>query len=807
MYQILSHNILFLIVISVLLIKTNYAAYFSDVHWSTAIKLSQYESYRSVTLLSYNVPEQTADVSFSFQAKTSGKACTFREVHVYLQQGSYPLVTPYNETYPPNFYLNRTDLFHIEIQKDADAVSYIISSPRPGTWYFAAFLPKPTSDKIQIKELDKSCMYGMFVVVESRGYDNIEEISTEKSQHVHLTQQATQSQALYRFVLPKDTVEYTVKIDNCIVTSLDTSAEQTNTSNVNETEPVLPSRSTNCPIVMTIEAEMLPSPKSKLKLACGNKTVCSKTVLSPVLHKWTYILLTVDNDFNVSEIQFQLHFEKKGCESLKLLLPKTIYEATTREKNSNSLQLSQDSCIKMASLGRFIFNQLTFNLSYLLSEPGPIPIPAMLDKLYIPDYQVLVTDISVQEGTDIGGTLVLDVRFIKASLETSKHSIVLYVCLMKNSIPGGETIASCETGVQIILNTTSEQLEDTVYVPYPEVGIWYLALNSRCYKKDTMAVIRCLGAPQVDIDLSISGCLDGQCGEYGACQDYISGVHVFSSCKCFAGWRGYGCTDGTHGRTKNEELVALLLLTLSNLFFVPSIIVALYRRYFTEAAVYTYTMFWSAIYHACDASDLVYYCLLDYDLLSFADFLGSIYSFWVTMLAMAVIPTKVRTFAQALGALGVAVGVEYKRHGIFAFALPAGIAAIVMFGSWGLQCKRRRKLFPQKRYILLHLIPGVILAFTGMGIFAFLETEENYKYTHSCWHVAMSLSVVFLLPGRQTKGIDITETSSNNLTNNNSATNSRIVLSSYADMPNGHVTSSESVEISMGDNPAYSPPE
>lgn len=121
-----------------------------------------------------------------------------------------------------------------------------------------------------------------------------------------------------------------------------------------------------------------------------------------------------------------------------------------------------------------------------------------------------------------------------------------------------------------------------------------------------------------------------------------------------------------------------------------------------------------------------------------------------------------------------------------------------------MQCKRQRKLFPQKRYILLHLIPGAVLAFTGMAIFAFLETEENYKYTHSCWHVAMSLSVVFLLPGLQKKGINITDSSSNNLTNNNSASNSRIVLSSYADMPNGH---SESVEISMGDNPAYSSPD
>lgn len=103
-----------------------------------------------------------------------------------------------------------------------------------------------------------------------------------------------------------------------------------------------------------------------------------------------------------------------------------------------------------------------------------------------------------------------------------------------------------------------------------------------------------------------------------------------------------------------------------------------------------------------------------------------------------------------------------------------------------------------------------MLAVTGMVLFAFLETEDNYKFTHSAWHVAMSLSIIFLLPLRRQKGIDrstsatITVTNTDNATNSN---NSRIVLCSYAEIPNGHVTNSDSEEIDMGDNIAYMPPD
>ena len=76
---------------------------------------------------------------------------TYSIVFRYFQHGSYPLVTPYNETYPDYFYLNRTDAYHVALKKDADFVTFELMAPRPGTWYFASFLPKATSDKIEQK--------------------------------------------------------------------------------------------------------------------------------------------------------------------------------------------------------------------------------------------------------------------------------------------------------------------------------------------------------------------------------------------------------------------------------------------------------------------------------------------------------------------------------------------------------------------------------------------------------------------------------------------------------------------------------
>lgn len=64
---------------------------------------------------------------------------------------------------------------------------------------------------------------------------------------------------------------------------------------------------------------------------------------------------------------------------------------------------------------------------------------------------------------------------------------------------------------------------------------------------------------------------------------------------CSTGWGGWSCTDDTKAQSVSAQNLATLLLTLSNLMFLPAIAVAVYRYYLVEASVYTYTMFFSTV--------------------------------------------------------------------------------------------------------------------------------------------------------------------------------------------------------------------
>lgn len=62
------------------------------------------------------------------------------------------------------------------------------------------------------------------------------------------------------------------------------------------------------------------------------------------------------------------------------------------------------------------------------------------------------------------------------------------------------------------------------------------------------------------------------------------------------------------------------------------------------------------------------------------------------------------------------------------------------------RCYHSRSCHPTVHDWLTNLLPGILLATIGLSLFAFVETEDNYKYIHSAWHVAISLSISFLLP-------------------------------------------------------------
>ncbi|XP_076352637.1 post-GPI attachment to proteins factor 6-like [Tachypleus tridentatus] len=120
---------------------------------------------------------------------------------------------------------------------------------------------------------------------------------------------------------------------------------------------------------------------------------------------------------------------------------------------------------------------------------------------------------------------------------------------------------------------------------------------------------------------------------------------------------------------------------------------------------------------------------------------------------MADLPTTLQSLAHMAGAVGIALAVEYDRTGLWVFVTPCGIGLIILLISWLSHCRYEGACYPRKRTWLLCLLPGVISVCVGVIIFTILQTDDNYKYVHSTWHISVALSVLFLLPERrETKG-------------------------------------------------------
>ncbi|XP_078237485.1 post-GPI attachment to proteins factor 6 isoform X2 [Pogona vitticeps] len=244
----------------------------------------------------------------------------------------------------------------------------------------------------------------------------------------------------------------------------------------------------------------------------------------------------------------------------------------------------------------------------------------------------------------------------------------------------------------------------------------------------------------------LSPCFE-DCGTYGQCSLMRRHGYLYAGCNCKAGWRGWSCTDGTKAQSLGTQTLATLTLTLSNLFFLPAIAVALYRYYLVEASVYTFTMFFSTFYHACDQPGVVVLCIMDYDTVQYCDFLGSVVSFWVTILCMARIKNILKYVLCVVGTLFIAMSLHLDRRGVWNMMAPCLVAIILMTAIWASRCVTRRHCYPPswKRWAFF-LFPGISLAVVAVVVYVFMETTENYYYTHSLWHILVAISLVFLLP-------------------------------------------------------------
>ena len=353
---------------------------------------------------------------------------------------------------------------------------------------------------------------------------------------------------------------------------------------------------------------------------------------------------------------------------------------------------------------------------------------------------------------DSGGTLDIFIRSypLNGTSTNNQINMSLIGCL-NNEISDN---SNCSDGL-LELNNTNLGSQSEWHIPYPLSGTWTLDLNLVC---DSPSLV-CDDLEQgIFLNIAVRSCIDGcEANEYhGDCGIYRSDAILFVACRCKVGWMGLACNDGRNALSYDTQLLHTLLLTLSNLMFIPCVILAIYRKYYTEAVVYFFVLFMSSFYHACDQPGQVIYCLIRYETLQFSDFLSSITAIFFTLIAVAKLPLAWESLLHTIGLIVVAVCVSYDRFNVWTTVIPAVVGVAIVVSQWGLKCHKRKKCYPGKKKTLFSIIPGVVCAGVGLSLYAFVETSENYYLVHSLWHILMAMAVLFLLPvERKFKNCDV----------------------------------------------------
>lgn len=198
-------------------------------------------------------------------------------------------------------------------------------------------------------------------------------------------------------------------------------------------------------------------------------------------------------------------------------------------------------------------------------------------------------------------------------------------------------------------------------------------------------------------------------------------------------------------------LLELLLLVLSNIMFLPSVYFAYKRKYYVESIVYASTCFFSTFYHACDAGEnILSFCIARVSVLQFSDFFSALLSIWVTLIAIANLSTIWPSLYHMGGAIIIAFGVTVNRYSLWVFAVPAGVGVCIIVVSWYLHYRKNGLLPASKRYLYVKLPIGGVIVGLGLIMYAALQTQANYKYIHSLWHIIMAIAVIILLPTEST---------------------------------------------------------
>ncbi|XP_006894921.1 PREDICTED: transmembrane protein 8A [Elephantulus edwardii] len=681
----------------------------SELFSQTPQRLSFYSWYGSSRLFRFQVPPDTILLRWLLQvSRGRGPLCSDMEITVHFRYGAPPVINPLDTSFPDNTSVPAS--FHIQMQLQTMLQinsSINISHPAPGDWFLAAHLP-PSPEKIQVKGFIPSCAYilqpDMLVL-------RAVEVSVLEPE-VPLPQTLFLSRPSYlKIFIPEFTRELVLELQNCVSNG-----------------------SLACPVRLSVGSVTLPNDFQRVLTCDGQSQACRLLLHSPPWDRWLQV--TAESLVGPKvPVTFSIIASLTDCRPWTMNVQHILQGGFNQSLNASVGPKDpghSPSCLASFPVLREDLDVVSvrFRLLNRVSVQAQPRIPSVL-RLYL------------NTGMDSGGSLTISLQTNKTMV---KNGTVVVACVNAASpFLSFNTSYNCTTaffqGYPLTLSATAWQAN--IIIPFPETDNWYLSLQLMCPENpEECEQIQA----HVETSVYLVPCVD-DCGPYGQCLLLRRHGYLYAGCSCKAGWRGWSCTDNSTAQTLSQQTWATLLLTLSNLVFLAPITVSLQRAFLVEASVYTYTMFFSTFYHACDQPGKAVLCILNYDTLQYCDFLGSVVSIWVTLLCMARLKAILKYVLFLLGTLVIAMSLQLDRRGAWNMLGPCLFAFVIMVSMWVYRCGHRRHCYPSswQRWTFF-LLPGISLAAMAMTIYIFMMTMDNYYYTHSIWHMLVAGSAAFLLP-------------------------------------------------------------
>ncbi|XP_066157231.1 post-GPI attachment to proteins factor 6 [Euwallacea fornicatus] len=742
--------------------------------------LEKYLTYSHSVIMHFEIPPNTIFASFVFVALEQDLSifgCSTRNVSLYLKHASIPLVNPDGTKIPKEFKeISRPEIHNIEFLSD-EKKSYInITSPDPGMYYAATFLAyeDPRYEKISQQGLSQSCEASVDALLY---VSKIEPpIIITENRLIDVFGQTNMTQ-YFRFLIPRD-------LDHVILNIPQSSNE------------------------ILIRVGSGKPPTSSVFLLEKTINSSSQMIFAVQPQTWYYISFDFQLKTDLSfHVRYFSNMASSGQNFIAQSLGNiTLYNMSVVTKTYNTHILTNNEqyvrypLLREASTESYMFS---YKLQPEMGNTMFLPVNVTSKKFSVLKF-------NLQQGSDIGGTLQYILAFkprvsrnshwIQVLKEPENH--IILGCIQRNEIAvptwPKNCVSSQTTSVSpLVLNETTTN--STLLIPYPESGVWYASFKLFCGKcepcncsesckheyevcivkcelncidgcedcqescrktvlsKETCNQCDCDGPclrnssnvcnTSIVFDVSSKPCYFGGCGSQGRCGLFISEGVAYSSCLCSNNYRGFDCSDDSLATPYYLVLLEFLFLIISNILFIPAVYIAYKRKYYLEALVYFSIFLSSSFYHACDAGENVLsFCIFRLVALQFADFFSALLAIWLTLLAIADLPPLQLSLLQMCGAMIISFCVTLNRYSLWIFALPSAIGIVIIGISWYLKYRKFRCRFIDRGYLYIYLPLGSVVVLVGLIIYALLQTQRNYMYLHSLWHMIMAAGVCLLLP-------------------------------------------------------------